>query len=143
MSINPTAIWLTAGVVFCLMELFLPTAFMESTMGISAFIVALVSLVVPQFSLQVVLWMALSLLLIFLLRRFVPKGKMYIIEDATEARTVTEIPPGQTGRVLYEGNSWQARCEDYNLTIAPDQTVYVVGRKGTTLIVVPESLVRS
>ncbi|WP_439648944.1 NfeD family protein [Leptolyngbya ohadii] len=50
--------------------------------------------------------------------------------------------PGQTGRVIYEGNSWQARCEDEGMTIAPNQRVYVVDRRGTTLIVIPESLLR-
>ncbi|MEL7354902.1 MAG: NfeD family protein, partial [Cyanobacteria bacterium J06560_5] len=58
---------------------------------------------------------------------------------ATEARTTTEILPGKTGRVIYEGNSWQARCEDDQVAIAPDQEVFVVQRKGNTLIVIPLS----
>jgi membrane protein implicated in regulation of membrane protease activity len=40
--------------------------------------------------------------------------------------------------VLYEGNSWAARCESSTAPIPTGQKVYVVGRKGTTLIVMPE-----
>jgi len=55
------------------------------------------------------------------------------------AETLTEIPAGKEGRVLYEGNLW-ARCDDHNLAIAPNQKVYLVRREGTTLIVLPENL---
>ena len=57
--------------------------------------------------------------------------------DAIAGETLTAIEPGQTGRVLYEGNSWRAECEDQEITIAASQKVYVVGRKGNTLIVYP------
>lgn len=63
--------------------------------------------------------------------------------DAKEAQTMTEISAGQTGRVLYEGNSWRARCEDELEVIAPNQKVYVVRREGNTLIVVPRNLLHS
>lgn len=138
MPVSPTVIWLIAGVVLCMMEAILPTAFVELTLGISAIIVGLVALVVPQVSLQVVLWFVLSVVLAIAFRRFVPVRKSRLIEDSREAQTLTEILPGQTGRVLYEGNSWQARCDDQQMAIAPNQRVYVVERQGTTLIVVPE-----
>ncbi|WNZ23723.1 NfeD family protein [Leptolyngbya sp. NK1-12] len=135
-------LWLTAGLILCLMELVLPTAFVELTMGVSALIVGVIAWFVPSLTVQVVLWLLLSIFLTVLLRRLLPKRSRTIIEDAKEAKTLTEIAPGETGRVLYEGNSWQARCEDDRMTIAPDQRVYVVGRRGTTLIVIPESLVQ-
>ncbi|QYO63757.1 NfeD family protein [Leptolyngbya sp. 7M] len=135
-------LWLTAGLILCLMELVLPTAFVELTMGVSALIVGVIAWFVPSLTVQVVLWLLLSIALTVLLRRLLPKRSRTIIEDAKEAKTLTEIAPGETGRVLYEGNSWQARCEDDRMTIAPDQRVYVVGRRGTTLIVIPESLVQ-
>lgn len=125
------------------MELFLPTGFIESTLGLSAFVVALVALVVPSFTLQTVLWVALSLILIFLLQRFVPKRTAYSLQESTEARTLTAIPPGQTGRVIYEGNSWQARCDDETITVGADQPVVVTHRKGNTLYVMPESTLRA
>ncbi|MBD1873717.1 NfeD family protein [Nodosilinea sp. FACHB-131] len=140
---NYPLFWAILGAVFCLMELFLPTGFVESTLGLSAFIVAFVALGVPSFSFQIVAWVALSLVLIFLLLRFVPKRTPYSLQESTEARTLTAIAPGQTGRVIYEGNSWQARCDDETITIGADQPVVVVRRKGNTLYVIPESALRA
>jgi membrane protein implicated in regulation of membrane protease activity len=133
-------LWLLAGSILCLLELFVPTAFVAFVMGLSAFVVALVALIVPQFPAQVVLWLLLSTTFVFLSRRFLPDSRASKNLDAKEARTLTEIPAGQTGRVLYEGNSWQACCEDEEEAIAPNQKVYVVRRQGTTLIVVPQNL---
>ena len=143
MSLSPTALWLIAGVILCIMEMVLPTAFVEVTMGISAFVVALLALVIPQVGVQVAIWLVLSVVLTLLSRRLVPKRRARIIEDSREAQTLTEILPDQTGRVLYEGNSWQARCDDPEMAIAPNQRVIVVERRGTTLIVVPEHLLRA
>jgi membrane protein implicated in regulation of membrane protease activity len=145
MSLDSTTLWLIAGVVLCVMELLLPTAFVESAMGVSAFLVALTLLVFPELSLslQVILWLVLSLSFLLGLRRFVPKGRSPSIEEAVEAETMTEILPGQTGRVLYEGNSWAAKCGDEELAIAANQKVYVISRKGNTLIVLPDSLLHA
>jgi membrane protein implicated in regulation of membrane protease activity len=139
MSLNPTVLWLVVGTVLCLMELVLPTAFVAFVMGVSALFVAAIAHLV-SINVQIVLWMGLSLGLVLFSRRFA-RQKSAVKLDATEAETLTEIPAGKSGRVLYEGNSWAARCEAHEVTIAPDQKVYVVGRKGTTLIVVPENLV--
>ncbi|WGV26176.1 NfeD family protein [Halotia branconii] len=140
-----TLIWLLAGSVLCLMELFLPSAFVAFMMGISAFVVALLSLAgLANLWLQVLVWLLLSLILVVLSRRFSqPKRRKSKIQDATVAETLTEIAAGKTGRVLYEGNSWQARCDDHQLSVAPHQRVYVVRREGTTLIVMPEYLLHS
>jgi membrane protein implicated in regulation of membrane protease activity len=140
---NYPLFWAILGAIFCAMELFLPTGFVESTLGLSAFVVAFIALGVPSFSVQIVAWVALSLLFIFLLRRFVPKRTPYSLQESTEARTLTAIAPGQTGRVIYEGNSWQARCDDETSTIGADQPVVVVRRKGNTLYVIPESALRA
>jgi len=141
--VNPALFWLLLGTAFCLMELFVPTAFVEFTLGFSAFAVALFALVVPQFSLQLALWAVLSVTFIWLLKRFVPKRTPYALAESTEARTLTAIPCGQTGRVIYEGNSWQARCDDPTVTIAANQPVVVLGRQGNTLFIMPESLLHS
>jgi membrane protein implicated in regulation of membrane protease activity len=139
--LSPATLWLVAGSILCLIELFVPTAFAAFMMGLSAFLVALVAWIVPTaFPLHVVLWLLLSTALVFLSRRFLPHPKASKNLDAMEARTLTEIPAGETGRVLYEGNSWSARCEDEAEAIAPNQKVYVVRRKGNTLIVVPQNL---
>ncbi len=141
--LSPAMLWLLAGSILCLLELLVPTAFVAFTMGLSAFVVALVALMLPTvLSVQVLLWLLLSTSLVVLSRRFLPHPTVSKKLDAMEAQTVTEIPPGHTGRVLYEGNSWQARCEDEEMAIAPNQKVYVVRRQGTTLIVVPQSLLQ-
>ena len=140
MSFNPTILWFLAGSILCLVELFVPTAFVVFTMGISALVVGLLASIVPLFSLQVVLWLLLSVSLIFCSRRLLPPAKASKNLDAKEGRTLTEIPAGETGRVLYEGNSWQARCDDDMSAIAPHEKVYIVRRQGTTLIVVPQKM---
>ncbi|MEM8505549.1 MAG: NfeD family protein [Cyanobacteria bacterium P01_D01_bin.1] len=137
---NPALIWIAIGVVFCLMEVLVPSAFLESAFGVSAFGVALLSLVVTGLNYQIVLWMLLSALTFWGFKRFVPKGTAPALRRATEARTTTAIQPGKIGRVIYEGNSWQARCEDRQAAIGPDQEVFVLERKGNTLIVVPLSV---
>ena len=88
MFVTSTLVWLIAGAVLCLLELFLPTAFVAFMMGISALIVALVSVLIPQLSLQVILWLGLSTSFILLSRRFVPKAKKSrSIQDAVVAET--------------------------------------------------------
>ena len=136
---NNALIWVTIGVILCAMELLIPTAFLESALGVSAFIVALLSFVVLGWNYQIVLWMLISLLVFWVLKRFVPNRTAPALREATEARTTTAIAPGQTGRVIYEGNSWQARCEDRGVGIEPNQEVFVVERKGNTLIIIPLS----
>lgn len=140
MPLSPTLIWLIAGAGLCLAEVVFPTAFVAFMLGISALIVAAVSSLIP-FNLQVALWMLLSLVLVTASRRLVRQRAAFKL-DATEAEALTEIPAGKTGRVLYEGNSWLARCEDQHQAIALQEKVYVVSRQGTMLIVVPEATLR-
>lgn len=137
---SPTIIWLIVGLILCGFELILPNAFVSMMMGVSALMVAGVALVMPHLGLQVLLWMGLSWLLVFRGRQLFRSRQKVDPLDAAEAETLTEILPGKTGRVLFEGNSWQARCANDHQAIAPNQKVYVIGREGTTLIVMPENL---
>jgi membrane protein implicated in regulation of membrane protease activity len=139
-----SSVWLMVGVALIALEFVFPSAFIELAMGLSAIAVAILVRFIPfGISIQVVVWMLLALGITFLARRFLPKRRHRTIEDSQEATTLTEILPGSTGRVLYEGNSWQARCADDGLAIAPNQRVYVVERRGTTLMVMPENLLDS
>jgi membrane protein implicated in regulation of membrane protease activity len=90
--------------------------------------------------LQIAYWMGLSTACVIWVRPMLLKGKKFTVPDATEARTLTEILPGETGQVLYEGCIWQARTEGYQGAIASNQRVYVVRREGNILIVLPENL---
>jgi membrane protein implicated in regulation of membrane protease activity len=121
------------------MELIFPTAFVSLVMGISALIVAAIALWIPSLSFHLFLWMVLSVGLILVSRRLLPRTPVPTLKDPIEARTLTPIVPDRGGRVLYEGNSWQARCDNEDVTIPAGQRVYVVARRGTTLIVVPEN----
>jgi membrane protein implicated in regulation of membrane protease activity len=127
------------------MELVTPTAFIELLMGLGAFAVAGVSLLFPQLGLgiQILLWMVFSLGLVLGTRKLLPKRTAYSIQDSKEAQTLTEILPGQPGRVLYEGNSWRAKCDDPQWAIAADEMVYVLRREGNTLIVIPQKMLNS
>ena len=136
---TPALIWVTIGMVLCLMELLIPTAFLESALGLSAFVVALLTPIVTGPNYQVLLWVVLSFLTFWALKRFIPNRTSPALREATEARTMTAIAPGQKGRVMYEGNSWQARCNDAQAAIPPNQEVFVIERKGNTLIVMPLS----
>ncbi|WP_036477587.1 NfeD family protein [Myxosarcina sp. GI1] len=138
---DPTLMWLIAGIILCGLEFFLPTAFVTFMMGIAALLVAIVSLVLAQDSVLVALWLLLSTLLTILTRRFfTPKRKASITSDDSEGETLTVIPAGKSGRVLYEGNSWRAKCADETREIAANELVYVVGKKGNTLIVLPVNM---
>ncbi|AFY90579.1 NfeD family protein [Chroococcidiopsis thermalis] len=142
MSINLVWLWLLIGIALCAIELVLPTAFVSFAMGVSAVVVAIAVPILPHLGLQVVVWLALSTACVLLSRRLIPAPQRHSkIRDATVAETLTEITAGKEGRVLYEGNSWRAKCADEKLSILPQQKVYVVSREGTTLIVMPESLI--
>jgi membrane protein implicated in regulation of membrane protease activity len=134
-------IWLLIGTTFCLTEFFIPTAFVLFAMGISAFAVAVLSpIILGKLWLQAVVWLAMSTVLTVLSRRLVPKRHRQLkINDAVVGETLTDILPGEPGRVIYEGNSWRARCDDEKLYISANKEVYVVRREGTTLIVMPTS----
>jgi membrane protein implicated in regulation of membrane protease activity len=140
MLLNPTVLWLLAGSILCLMEFFLPTAFNAFSLGVGAFLVGALTMVVRvSVGLQIFLWMLLSLGFVYLSHRLLSKGKTHSLPEATEGETLTEILPGKTGRVLYEGNSWQARCLEPSQSIGMGEKVYIVERKGTTLIVLPDN----
>jgi membrane protein implicated in regulation of membrane protease activity len=139
--VNPTLAWLLAGSILCLIEFFLPTAFNIFSLGIGALVVGAITMVVAiSVGLQIFLWMLFSFAFVYLSHRFLSKHQAPTLVEATEGETLTEILPGKTGRVLYEGSSWQARCLEPSQSIAIGEKVYVVERKGTTLIVMPANL---
>ena len=136
-----TLMWFIIGIGLCLSELILPTAFFLFIMGLAALVVAAISVVLNLPNILIALWVIFSLLGILLSRRYLtPKKKASNLEDDREGETITSILPGKTGRVLYEGNSWQAKCVDQSIAIAENELVYVVEKKGNTLMVLPSKL---
>ncbi|QCS48414.1 NfeD family protein [Picosynechococcus sp. PCC 11901] len=141
--LNPLMVWLIIGAVLCSLEFIFPTAFMEFMLGLGAVAVAVIVYLIPSLdpNVQIFLWLLFSTIAIVSSRRFfTPKTSIRTLSDAADAETLTAIAPGEAGRVLYEGNSWRARCADETVTIDPHQTVYVLRREGTTLIVMPRHL---
>lgn len=136
--LNPTLIWIIVGGILCSMEFVFPTAFVSFMMGIAALLVAIISLFLPHYTLLMGLWLVFATGLTFLSRRlFTPKRKISVTGDDAEAIAISGIPAGSPGRVLYEGNSWRAKCADETRDIAPNEAVFVVSKQGNTLIVLP------
>jgi len=158
---SPPWLWFTIGVVLCLTEFFLapkcPNQYKRIALclGSSAFITSIsvwqmaVAMGVDwsaidnydeDFSIEVLYWMGISLALIIWVRPGLIERKKFVIPNATEAKTITEILPGKTGRVIYEGSYWKACCADKKVAIAANQKVSVLRREGNTLIIAPENL---
>lgn len=145
--------WGITGVSFCAIELLVRKYFghkyqaIALIMGMSALVMVLgfsKALMVVQFKWQVLYWMGLSTVSAIWLRPMFLKSKREIaVPDATEAKTLSAILPGEVGRVLYEGSSWPAQCDDRDLAIGANQKVYVLRCEGNTLIVVPDQLFHS
>ncbi|MBE9031177.1 NfeD family protein [filamentous cyanobacterium LEGE 11480] len=130
-------IWFLIGAALCILEAVFPTAFVALVAGVSALIVAFIAQWLP-IGLQIAVWLILTGLGIYFSRSLVNQRATQHF-DAQDGQMITDIVPGKPGRVLYEGNSWAGRCEDPTLAIAAGEHVLIVGRKGTTLLVLPES----
>lgn len=150
-TVSPSLFWFGGGAILCSIEFFLPNTWAKTyklialTMGLSSLIVGVFVWrydFLQDVRFQIAYWMGLSIASVIWVRPMVLKRKKFTVPDATEARTLTEILPGQTGQVLYEGCFWQARCEGYQEAIPPNQRVYVLRREGNTLVVLPENLFR-
>ncbi len=131
-----TLIWILLGISLCALETVFPTALMALVSGVGALVVAVVA---PRltFDQQMLLWIVLSGLGVWVSRQFVPVRTPSRKFDTTIAFTLTPIPAGGTGRVRYEGGSWLAQCEDPTIAIPPDCVVQVLRQQGTTLFILP------
>ena len=143
--------WFIAGTIFCIIEFILPPylsksyRFVPLMMSFSFFLICgqLATTNILRYfpsSGLIVYWMAISLAGVVWIRPLFSKKKQYKLAEATEAKTLTVILPGETGRVLYEGVSWLAYCEQQQDPIAPNQKVYVLRREGNILIIAPTKI---
>jgi membrane protein implicated in regulation of membrane protease activity len=137
-EISPSGLWAIVGMMLCLLELLVPTAFTAVCMGVSALLLALVAIAIPSWiGAQIVIWMLCSCGLIILGYHINKKRSSRKIQESTEAEALTAMMPNRPGRVLYEGTSWRAKCAEGVESIAAHEQLHVVGREGTTLIVMP------
>jgi membrane protein implicated in regulation of membrane protease activity len=137
-EISASNMWLIVGTGLCLLELFVPTAFTAVCMGMSALLVSLVALVIPSsIGWQISIWLAGTCCLVAIGYQVEREHVSSEIQSSTEAEAITAMMPNQTGRVLYEGSSWQAKCADGTESISPHDKLYVLGREGNVLVVMP------
>lgn len=158
-AFTPPMLWLLIAVVLSAIDLLIQktqpqkyrfyvlmigaSALIESFIlwrGSIAFQFSWANVMYEDFDWQIFYWMGISLALTIWIRPIFIVRKKFVIPEATEATTISEILSGETGMVIYEGASWKARNED-SQGIAPRQKVYVLRREGNTLIVVPDKLI--
>lgn len=110
--------WLICGLLLLLAEVLVP-GFILFFFGVAALIIMALLFVIPPFSevfwLQLLLWMCLSIVLVFFLRnKFgnVFQGRVFTseMEDYVghEAEVLADITETEAGRVKYRGTSWKA-----------------------------------
>ncbi|MEG4283703.1 NfeD family protein [Microcoleus sp. A006_D1] len=158
-AFTPPMFWFVLGVMLSAIDLFIQKTqpqkyrFYLLMMGVAALISSFIlwrgsvafqfswaNVMYEDFDWQISYWMGISLALSIWIRPIFIVRKKFVIPEATEATTISEIFPGETGMVIYEGASWKARNED-SQGIAPRQKVYVLRREGNTLIVIPDRLI--
>ncbi len=137
---NAAVIWFIAGFLFFLLEFAVPGLILFF-FAVGAWIVALLSLFVDlSIDMQLIIFLAASILTILLFRKWVKKiiwtkKNSSEIEDELIGKTgkaETFISPGQDGKVNFKGTTWDARSED---SIEKGETITIIGNDSILLIV--------
>ncbi len=140
--LTPPVIWFLVGVALFLLELVLP-GLIIFFFGLGAWIVALCLVLFDMsLTLQLLIFIATSILGLLLLRRFL-KDKFFKENDSNKssleeefigkvAIAETDLKPGITGRVTFKGTQWSAVTDD---VIAKGEKVKITERESITLIV--------
>lgn len=141
--IHPALYWLIIGVILFVLEMVLP-GFVLFFFAMGAFITALIAYFFPLGAAwQLVLFMAASLLSLFLLRDLMKRRFSTAAFDQQDADTdqalipagekgvvsVTIVPPGE-GRIKCAGSSWRATADE---RIEEGEIVAVVRQKGLVI----------
>ena len=102
---SPRLWWAIVGLVLWGLEFLTPADLILFLLGACALAVAVLTPILPSFGLQLVVWLALSGIALVGLRALGKRlySGSHEIEPDTEGETLTAIPPGEPGRVLYEG----------------------------------------
>lgn len=137
---NAAVIWFIAGFIFFLLEFAVPGLILFF-FAVGAWMVAILSLFFDlSINTQLILFLASSILTILLFRKWVKKI-ILTKKDSTEleneflgktGKAETFIGPGQNGKIVFKGTSWNARSEDI---IEQDENVIIVGNESILLIV--------
>lgn len=142
---KPELVWFIIGLVLFLLELVLP-GFVIFFFGVGAWITALLCLIAnPGINLQAIVFGVTSILSLLLLRRMIQKRFFYTREELSrevedeftgrEAVAITDIEPGDTGKVEFKGTSWKAESAE---SIVSGQTVIIKSKENFKLFVEPK-----
>lgn len=141
-DLEPHYTWLAIGLVLAVGEMAIPGVFLIWMAGAALF-VGLLSWVVPiSVPLQIILFALLSIVAVFLGRRYLrdnpieaadPKMNMRGDRVVGEMVVVTQAIEGGSGRVRLGDSEWLARGAD----AVPGTRLRVAGHDGTVLIVEP------
>jgi membrane protein implicated in regulation of membrane protease activity len=138
-------IWAIAGLALILAEFIIPD-FVIFFFGLGALINALLVAVIPGYAgtipLQIIVWLGLSGLSLFGLRRYLAKWfkgtpfnreRIERADVGNKAVVLEEIRPESPGRIRYHGTTWIA--SSYDKTFAPGDEVEILNRDGTKFVV--------
>ncbi|MEO6636687.1 MAG: NfeD family protein, partial [Ginsengibacter sp.] len=119
---QPAVIWFIIGFIFFLLEFVIP-GLVVFFFAVGAWIVALLTLCFDlPINLQLIIFVASSILTILLLRNWVKKiiygnnPSRELLEDeflGKIGRAETAIAPGENGKIDFKGTTWPAASEDY------------------------------
>lgn len=142
-SISPITLWLVVGIIFIIVEMFLP-GFIIGFFGLGAIVTCLLTWigVTKEFTGQMLVFFVTSVLSLFLFHKVWRRFKKPIEKEETtnfnieigKIVSVTEfIDPAEAGgKVKYQGAIWNATSDT---TIPPGESVRVIGCNNLTLIV--------
>jgi membrane protein implicated in regulation of membrane protease activity len=140
LDLEPHYIWLAIGLALAVAEMAIPGVFLIWMAG-AALITGLVSWVVPiELPLQIVIFAGLSILAVFLGRRYLARHPVVSADPLMNRRAdraigesvvVTEAIVGGAGRVRLADGEWLARGED----AAPGTRLKVIAVEGSVLLV--------
>ncbi|MBK7883940.1 MAG: NfeD family protein [Chitinophagaceae bacterium] len=138
---NAAVIWFIIGFVLFLLEFVVPGLILFF-FAVGAWVVAILSLFIDlSINLQLLIFIATSILTILLLRKSLKKvmwrKKSYssTLEDEFIGKSgvaETFIGPAQRGKIYFKGTSWDARSQD---TIEPGEKVTIIGNDSIILII--------
>ena len=141
--ITPQVIWIIAGLALLLLEFVVP-GLIIFFFGVGALVVAVLMGIFGDLSLnlQLVIFLATSVVLLFLLRRFLqpvfmgktsgPDGSESDVYNGEKVSVTEAINPPREGKVTLHGTSWRAECDQ---TVAEGELVEVIKRKNLVLTV--------
>lgn len=141
-SISAETIWLIVGILFFVLEMFIP-GFIIGFFGLGALVSSLTTLlgITKSLSSQILVFALISTISLFIFHRFI-KGRIgirdkevtYLNIEIGKIVPVTEFidPDHGGGKVRYQGAEWSAESRD---KLAPGDSAKVVGCNNLTLIV--------